>query len=125
MNNVWSADKIISHVKRIFDGSNYEFVLTFDDGGVSGHLNHCSISKALTKTDFTVKRLKTVPVLLKYSGIIGFILVSIFANNYESVSLLDAYKYGYCAMLEHKTQLVWFRRLYLIFSLYMTINILE
>ncbi len=59
-------------------------VLTFDNGGVSGHLNHISLPigvKQLIKTTSSLSHLRlytlvTVPLLPKYSGVLGSIVTA-------------------------------------------------
>lgn len=129
MDKAWPAEIIKEQVERVLRGTEYKLIVTFDDGGVSGHLNHCSISKALSKSAGypPIKRLRTVPLILKYSGLIGSLFMRLLVRDehLSMISIRDAYNYGYRAMLEHKSQLVWFRKLYLIFSLYMLINVLD
>lgn len=133
--NFWKAETILKHLSAV-NPTEYSAIVTFDDEGVSGHPNHCSISEALKhQSDFKVLRLKTIPVWLKYLGIIGvflckFIIYSDSDSDGENthilytISMREAYEFGYKAMLQHESQLLWFRRLYLFFSVYMTVNIL-
>ena len=107
--------------------SLYSTILTFDDEGVSGHPNHCSISKALSGVEVDCLRLKSLPVWLKYLGPVGLWICPLVWKDelVYRISICDAYLYGYIAMTRHESQMVWFRRLYLIFSVYMTCNILS
>ena len=44
--NNWNSEIILKYIDEMFSKKNYKYILTFDDYGVSGHLNHCSISRA-------------------------------------------------------------------------------
>ena len=71
-------------------------------------------------------------IWLKYSGVIGALICHLFYTAfpakdtiYLKISLIEAYYCGHRAMLKHESQMVWFRKLYLIFSIYMTFNLLK
>ena len=124
--NIWKPDVILKHLRSLPNSRGYSAIITFDDSGVSGHPNHCAISKAMKhQNDFKVQRLKSLPLWLKYLGPIGGFISKFIYSEYAvfEISLREAYEYGYKAMLQHESQLLWFRRLYIIFSVYMTVNI--
>lgn len=144
----WKSEVVMKYIDDLCAKKDYKYILTFDDYGVSGHLNHCSISKALTngyndlftvffkKNTFRSKydclRLQSMPVWLKYSGLLGASICSTIFKVFPQkdtiplkISLIEAYYCGHRAMLKHESQMLWFRRLYLIFSIYMTFNLLK
>lgn len=125
--NFWNPELIQKYIAEREQQNRYSIILTFDDNGVSGHPNHCSISKAFSE-DERCWRLKSLPIWFKYLGPLGSFLASILNKQEEQIvfrfSLINAYRYGYIAMTQHESQMLWFRRLYLIFSVYMTLNIL-
>ena len=128
--NIWEPESILKRIRSLPNQNEYSAIVTFDDYGVSGHPNQCSISESLNhQTAFKVLRLKSLPIWLKYLGPLGAIIcrISVYRNSSTlySISLREAYEFGYKAMLQHESQLIWFRRLYLIFSVYMTVNILS
>lgn len=126
-NNIWKPETILKQIRSL-NPEEYAAIVTFDDYGVSGHPNHCSISEALKhQSDFQVLRLKSLPAWLKYLGCVGGALCRfMYAEEgvLHEISAREAYEFGYKAMLKHESQLLWFRRLYLIFSVYMTGNII-
>lgn len=139
LDSVWGAESILRQMNEM--KNKYEIICSFDERGVSGHPNHCSIGRAMdlfiiqekqkkhNANATTVYQLQTLPLWLKYLGPLGgFFTLQIYRNSQHlcrGISLWDSYVFGYRAMLEHRSQLVWFRRLYLIFSVYMTVNILK
>lgn len=128
--NIWNPKDILKHLNSFTRLKRYERIITFDDAGVSGHLNHCSLSKALKVGGIEAWRLKSLPVWMKYSGALGSFILSIFKSKSSSnivtcrISLKESYQFGYNAMIKHESQMVWFRKLYLLFSIYMTLNYL-
>ena len=47
MGEAWSRDAIAERVQLHIDRTGTSVVVTFDEGGVSGHPNHCAIASAL------------------------------------------------------------------------------
>lgn len=45
--SLWKSEVILKYVDDLCAKKKYKYIMTFDDYGVSGHVNHCSISKAL------------------------------------------------------------------------------
>ena len=45
----WKSGVILKYIDDMWGKMDYKHILTFDDFGVSGHVNHFSISKSLTK----------------------------------------------------------------------------
>jgi hypothetical protein len=86
--------------------------------------NYCS--------KYSCLKLQSLPIWLKYSGLLGSTISHLFYNHFSAqdtlslkISLIEAYYCGHRAMLNHESQMVWFRKLYLIFSIYMTFNLLK
>uniref|UniRef100_A0A673B8M6 N-acetylglucosaminylphosphatidylinositol deacetylase n=1 Tax=Sphaeramia orbicularis TaxID=375764 RepID=A0A673B8M6_9TELE len=103
-------------------------VLTFDSAGVSGHSNHVSIFKAVSHLassghvpdDCCLLSLDTVGLFRKYVSVLDLPLSwtlssSLCVFNVSLLSFQDA-------MLCHRSQLLWFRHLYMVFSRYMFVN---
>ena len=113
-------------------------IMTFDKNGISGHPNHCDVSTGVryfamhSSDEYHLMELITLPWFLKYLGPLMVIyeciqsgLVSNPTSRYISVIPWNEYfRYGIRAMIQHRTQLVWFRWLYLLASSYMHINTL-
>lgn len=124
MKSEWNAQLIKTLVEERI--RNIDTIFTFDNYGVSGHPNHSAISRALSQLDsIPVLHLKSFPLWLKYLGPIGAMLLSfIFKNRIIfHVSVSEAIRSGRAAMYEHRSQMIWFRHLFVIFSIYMYINI--
>lgn len=47
--NYWKSGNILKHVKKACEDQKYEMIVTFDERGISGHVNHCAISRAFDK----------------------------------------------------------------------------
>ncbi|XP_032823781.1 N-acetylglucosaminyl-phosphatidylinositol de-N-acetylase isoform X2 [Petromyzon marinus] len=119
------ADIILQHVEKHKIG----LVLTFDAEGVSGHANHVSVYHALRNLQ-SQKRLpsgcrtlylQSVSLLRKYVSIMDLPLSLLRSQALVCLASLDEYEMG-LAMRCHRSQLVWFRWLYILFSRYMLIN---
>ncbi|XP_022785819.1 N-acetylglucosaminyl-phosphatidylinositol de-N-acetylase-like isoform X2 [Stylophora pistillata] len=107
-----------------------QVVITFDSYGVSGHTNHIGIFNAIKRLrnegipgDVSYYVLTSVNILRKYISLLDLVL-SVSSRQMFLLSphdMIVAQK----AMYAHKSQLLWFRRLYIIFSRFMLINTLE
>jgi N-acetylglucosaminylphosphatidylinositol deacetylase len=127
---IWSAKKtsriLLDHIESL----TIDEVFTFDIGGVSGHLNHASVFYAFARLclageipkDVTVFLLDSVNKVRKYSLFLD-----------TALSVLPFYKRLYVvsmresgtirkAMHQHKSQMVWYRFLYIYLSRYMYVN---
>ncbi|KAJ3337217.1 N-acetylglucosaminyl-phosphatidylinositol de-N-acetylase, partial [Kappamyces sp. JEL0680] len=111
-------------------------ICTFDDYGVSGHANHRAVFHAVQEAKHSLAlsipayRLRSTSVLAKYSSLPGalYFHLSNMAVQDGPISLLSDptdYYYGVSAMFQHKSQLVWFRYIYLAMSTFMIYNELE
>ncbi|KAI8342729.1 putative deacetylase LmbE-like domain-containing protein [Chlamydoabsidia padenii] len=134
MNNNWSpsliADLLADHVKKY----KIDTIVTFDDKGVSGHLNHAAAFYGANEYRQThsiqLYKLTTISLLRKYVGIVDLMVMAIQNKIQSSAKVLIisppfAYLQAHKAMRQHHSQLVWFRWLYVSFSRYMFINELE
>lgn len=128
--NVWDKDgvgeRIVSVVKRVSATS----IITFDNTGVSGHSNHVAIYRAVEKLhkrkemqDVSVFTLHSTNVVRKYVSFLDIPISSIFFLT-TFVSLPSEVLKTWQAMWAHESQLVWFRKLYMLFSRYMYVNTL-
>ena len=124
----WDISVVHELIERVIsDNINIDTILTFDIGGVSGHPNHVSVSQACG-IGFTRKiklvQLKTVSMLVKYA-VPPFDLI--WPWNSELLSVIDFGDIFACANLMrlYKSQNVWFRQLFTLFSRYAYFNTLE
>ena len=115
---------------------NLEILVTFDNHGVSGHANHIAVSKAVEEINecsshLSCYKLLSSSIFIKYLGAyIPFglplvLVLNLFRRNKVIVSGWCGIMQTQYAMFQHKSQLLWFRYLFIIFSQYMTVNELE
>ena len=108
-----------------------DMVITFDDRGVSGHINHRSchaailhlIEEHLLPTGCHAYCLDSVNITRKYSFLLDLPL-SVLSSSCVVTAGKDGHAQIRAAMKAHASQYVWFRRLYMIFSRYVVINTL-
>jgi N-acetylglucosaminylphosphatidylinositol deacetylase len=132
----WDLDEVERTVTNYIKDNRIDYLITFDELGISLHANHRSLNKSILKIKqnnekLIVYTLKTCFVLRKYFFIFDLIPTLIFdlmkknsEKNLLFVSTPNDYILNIKAMFEHKTQLLWFRYLYIISSRYMFINYL-
>lgn len=131
----WEARLISTELATIV-GPDKVTIVTFDDFGVSGHLNHVSLyygCKLYTQeSGFPMWSLKSSSILDKYSSVFVTNLRMVHESllpNLKSISVFGNGKSvskGFSSMIHaHKSQMVWFRWLWLFFSRYLNYNELE
>lgn len=125
----WDEDLAFDTIKNYLKQNSIEYLFTFDKFGVSSHLNHCFLNKLALRlkkhTDLILKHifeLETVNRLRKFIFIFDLIKTILIRSDFKVVSWPNDYKLAFKSMLKHKSQLAWFRWLYLITSRYMLIN---
>ncbi|KAF9225854.1 N-acetylglucosaminylphosphatidylinositoldeacety la se [Gyrodon lividus] len=144
----WDASVIAAVIAPYVVNNNITTILTFDTQGISSHPNHYSLPFGArylvdtlgSKAPETLPRifsLITVPVLAKYTGALSslhtrlnMLLAWTLAHftkgeANQRVVLTSGFREYFTtvrAMREHKSQLVWFRHLYMVFSRYMWVN---
>jgi len=126
---IWNKGRVAQIIRKYFIQLSAKIIFSFDEYGVSGHLNHIAIHKGLeylkTKDllprDSQVFLLKTVFLLQKYLCFLTAPLLQLNPNVYFISALRDVQK-TWLSMKAHRSQFVWFRKLYIIFSRYVYIN---
>ncbi|KZO98599.1 LmbE-like protein [Calocera viscosa TUFC12733] len=128
MTTPWNTEPILEHLASFLKvHENVSLLLSFDDQGVSGHINHASLPLALLSAQ-SQPQLPPTYVLLSSPLPPKFIsFLSWFVPLHDSPSArytLDFVQYGkgVRAMLAHRSQMLWFRWLYIAFSRYMWVN---
>ncbi|XP_062844741.1 N-acetylglucosaminyl-phosphatidylinositol de-N-acetylase [Trichomycterus rosablanca] len=127
---VWSIALTSSLIHKHITTYSINLVLTFDEGGVSGHANHIAIYKALSHLAFVgripegcqVLSLQTISILRKYLSVLELPFSWLLSTHFCCIIGPNEYKKAKEAMLCHRSQLLWFRRLYILLSRYMFIN---
>lgn len=140
MDSSWDEEIISSYIeKRLIMLGNRPTIVTFDSHGVSGHMNHRSISKALEKfrsrpKDFfdRIYYLESVNIFRKYisllDALVAYLLQLLFSSHpvgcqHITVGLnFHQSKELRRLLFLHESQMLWFRQLYSLFARYMFIN---
>lgn len=135
MDQVWSHHVIINLVKTFMENQHFDRIITFDDYGISGHINHRSIynalkdAKILGDLEGPIFSLRSIPVAQKFASLPEALFTALTQSRTQKKLVLLSSPLGYldgiAAMSSHRSQLVWYRYLYLIFSRYMFINVLD
>ncbi|XP_019750789.1 N-acetylglucosaminyl-phosphatidylinositol de-N-acetylase [Hippocampus comes] len=126
----WRVSLVTSIIAKHLRAHIFNMVLTFDGRGVSGHSNHVAIYKAVrhlastdqVPNDCRLLSLVTVSLLRKYVSFLELPLSWLLPSSLSCIIGSEGYRQCKAAMLCHRTQLVWFRYLYIIFSRYMFVN---
>ncbi|TPX68037.1 hypothetical protein SpCBS45565_g03337 [Spizellomyces sp. 'palustris'] len=146
----WKVSVIAEVLDAHIAERKVDVVITFDNGGISGHPNHRALFEGiryflnLPASSSTSPRrqiplcyaLKTVSLLRKYLfiGDLGLTVVphllfrardGMKSHSAVFVATPQQFLQARTAMTRHKSQLVWFRYLYILFSRYMIVNELE
>lgn len=149
MDEPWSPEEIARILSTRSDVLQANVILTFDNGGITRHPNHTPLGEAARHLvgrlkqsnklprDITLLTLETVPVYVKFTGpfYVGHLKLQHLFSRYlldpaTAASLQDparltiasdrqGYQRAIEAMIKHKTQLEWFRWLYIATSKYM------
>lgn len=123
----WPTDCIQKYVLQSATKWHSKTVVSFDRFGVSGHSNHCQIYSALAETIFKtgvdVYSLKTYNIVAKYLALLVFLLAFCSSRRFLFSVPITSTFLPHGAMLQHRSQLLWFRYLYILFSAYMYINV--
>ena len=123
----WSPSAIVGHVRQAMGTWKINTLISFDEHGVSGHRNHTSIYFALcqlcSENHIPFFALQSLPIYRKYLTAMEFLRMLV--NRSRSMTFVVPCQETFTvhrAMFEHRSQLVWFRYLYLLFSRYIWIN---
>lgn len=115
---MWPASKIQETVRSHVSKFRATCIVTFDQEGVSGHRNHISCSAIQPISNIRVLHLESVSILRKFTATIDLGVTFFAKKPYVVAGSLRSVKAMFC----HRSQLEWFRFLYICFSRYMTIN---
>ncbi|EHB07813.1 N-acetylglucosaminyl-phosphatidylinositol de-N-acetylase [Heterocephalus glaber] len=129
----WDTEHVASVLLQHIKVNGINLVVTFDAGGVSGHSNHVALYAAVralhSEGKFpkgcSVLTLQSVNVLRKYFSILDLPWSLLQMQDVLFVLTSEEVSRAKKAMSCHRTQLLWFRRLYIFFSRYMRINSLH
>ncbi|XP_043818294.1 N-acetylglucosaminyl-phosphatidylinositol de-N-acetylase [Dromiciops gliroides] len=129
----WNPELLATLLLRHIKANHIDLVVTFDTGGVSGHANHIALYSALRflhsmdklPKGCSVLTLESVNVLRKYLSILDLPFTWLQPRDILFVLTPKEAEQAKKAMFCHKSQLLWFRHLYILFSRYMVINSLN
>ncbi|KAL6775960.1 hypothetical protein ACKKBG_A19250 [Auxenochlorella protothecoides x Auxenochlorella symbiontica] len=131
----WQISKAAVHIQKSLEVVDPTHVLTFDAAGASGHHNHiathCAVQTVLScRKDLQLYLLETFPLWQKYSplpSLAGW--ASQLLHGRAAGGSAPKITFGalspvvpWRAMTCHSSQLVWYRYLWLAFSVYMVYN---
>ncbi|XP_077044801.1 N-acetylglucosaminyl-phosphatidylinositol de-N-acetylase isoform X2 [Agelaius phoeniceus] len=108
-------------------------VVTFDAGGVSGHANHISLYKAVRYLHSEGKLpegccvlvLESVNLFRKYISFLDVLISCLLPRDALFILTEEETEQAKRAMRCHRSQLLWFRQLYLLCSRYLVLNSLR
>lgn len=128
----WRAELIAKQILNKLESLDIEILITFDRDGISQHPNHIAIYYAtaslclagLIPNGCKIFTLDTINICRKYLSLFDILSSFLLSTNWFILNW-NEYKVICNAMRQHRTQLVWFRKLYIIFSRYMIINSLR
>ncbi|XP_071715984.1 uncharacterized protein [Rutidosis leptorrhynchoides] len=134
---VWSSSIISKIVEKKVLAHAIDTIITFDSYGVSGHCNHRDVHHGVQRylldtssRDIEAWELVSTNLIRKFSGPID-IWLSLWSSGENTLPeskecfLNDHPRRSYAAMSEHRSQWVWFRKLFVIFSSYTYVNTLR
>jgi len=129
---LWQPELVAKLICKYVESYDVDTLITFDRYGISGHKNHSSLYygvQYLRKHDYLppgcrVFVLVSVNILRKYSGIMDALWSLLLSKHLYLLNMQQRCQVQR-AMASHKSQLVWFRRLYMFFSRYPYMNSLH
>lgn len=133
---VWNHDLMANIIKQEITSHCIDMIITFDKYGVSGHCNHrdvhygvCRLLHDNSRRDIEVWELVSTNIFRKYSGPIDVWLsmfwVMLPSNGTMHCLVNEHSRRSFNAMAQHKSQWVWFRKLFVILSSYTYMNTLR
>uniref|UniRef100_A0A1I7TF40 N-acetylglucosaminylphosphatidylinositol deacetylase n=1 Tax=Caenorhabditis tropicalis TaxID=1561998 RepID=A0A1I7TF40_9PELO len=128
----WNRNALCHVVMRHVEVLSADTVISFDAHGVSGHLNHSACFDALQTAytngdvprDVQIFVLDSIPLWRKYIGMLDAVF-SFGRSPFFYMARFRDVAACWRAMWAHRTQLVWFRVLFIFFSRYVYMNSLR
>ncbi|XP_032607671.2 N-acetylglucosaminyl-phosphatidylinositol de-N-acetylase isoform X4 [Taeniopygia guttata] len=129
----WDTQLLATLVLKHIEAKNINLVVTFDAGGVSGHANHISLHSAVRYLHSEGKLpegcrvlvLESVNLCRKYISFLDVLISCLLPTDALFILTEEETEQAKRAMQCHRSQLLWFRRLYLLFSRYLVVNSLR
>ncbi|XP_013167538.1 PREDICTED: N-acetylglucosaminyl-phosphatidylinositol de-N-acetylase-like [Papilio xuthus] len=128
----WPVQVIAKLIHHHVEALEVDTLVTFDRGGISSHPNHSAVFYAVAymfveknmPKRCTVYTMDSVNILRKYMGFLDLPLSFVLSSKRYFLRWTESRRVTR-AMKQHRSQMVWFRYLYVIFSRYMVINTLR
>ncbi|XP_072934381.1 N-acetylglucosaminyl-phosphatidylinositol de-N-acetylase [Epargyreus clarus] len=128
----WPAPVIAKLIHHTLEAYDIDTLVTFDRGGVSSHPNHSAVFYAVAymfvekimPKKCAVYTLDSVNILRKYFGFLDLPLSFVLSSKRYFLRWTESRRVAR-GMKRHKSQMVWFRHLYVMFSRYIVINTLR
>jgi N-acetylglucosaminylphosphatidylinositol deacetylase len=128
-NNEWNIEDIVQVINIAVKRWNVTTLLTFDEKGVSGHLNHITTYYAVKHYLDYVQQLpayKLISVKPKEQYLYLFNQSDKPVNDIDSITFRsNAMSKTWNKMSKHSSQFTWYRKLSVIFSRYTYVNTLK
>ncbi|NXL71069.1 PIGL acetylase, partial [Leptocoma aspasia] len=134
----WDTQLLATLVLKHIEAKNINLVVTFDAGGVSGHANHVSLYTAVRYSACTllwvppgllqgcrVLVLESVNLCRKYISFLDVLISCLLPRDALFILTEEETEQAKRAMQCHRSQLLWFRQLYLLCSRYLVVNSLR
>ncbi|XP_068889863.1 N-acetylglucosaminyl-phosphatidylinositol de-N-acetylase isoform X2 [Aphelocoma coerulescens] len=129
----WDTQLLATLVLKHIAAKNVNLVVTFDAGGVSGHANHISLHTAVRYLHSEGKLpegcrvlvLESVNLFRKYISFLDVLISCLLPRDALFILTEEETEQAKRAMRCHRSQLLWFRQLYLLFSRYLVVNSLR
>ncbi len=128
----WNINIIQKYLDSFVRNNNINCIITFDSYGISGHKNHIALNKAIksfktSNSNISYYELITTNIIRKYMGLLDCIYsvleYIVFGNIYVFFHFSPYFVHE--CMKCHFSQYVWYRKLFIIFSRYTTINTIK
>lgn len=119
------AHLLLNHIETL----DIRVVATFDEDGVSGHANHKALHRAALYLASRNKlppgcgayALESVNIFRKYTSVLD-VLPALLFDRRKHIASTTRFARARRAMEAHRSQMLWFRRLYIYTSRYMLVN---
>ncbi|CAM9180910.1 unnamed protein product [Choristocarpus tenellus] len=142
----WPPEVVVPHVASFVTKHSVKTLLTFDNGGVSGHQDHIAVYSGVVQflkegavafagegsgvgsekgtTGISVLVLVTTNLLRKYCGLLDLPWSWMSTQASHQGEFFGNFDVGtvWGAMAAHRSQFVWYRRLFIVFSRYAYVN---
>ncbi|ADM11958.1 N-acetylglucosaminylphosphatidylinositol deacetylase [Encephalitozoon intestinalis ATCC 50506] len=115
----WDPLAVYLKLLWIYITRPFDVLMTFDEFGVSGHKNHISCYKGAR---LFLKLHNVKGAFLKSKDLLRKYVIDISFSRVSSTIPFSMYMSSTKMMLLHRSQMVWFRYLYVLFSNFMSYN---